>query len=120
MTSRAYFYHLRFELFPKPPTTFVDATAPDIDDETRLPSTPVSFSDSLPNLFKPATATAAEDKHRLRATTKQPAHESTRRTTTDAPNTLTSQRRGSVIDCGPQRVDIHRDSPPRDEGAAPI
>lgn len=118
MTNRAYFYHLRFELFPKPPTNFVDTTAPDVDDQTRLPSLPVSFSDSLPNHFK---LPVRESNNRRAAATKL-TNESTRQATdfADAPNIPTTERRGSVIDCGPQRVDIHRDSPPRDAAPATI
>ena len=86
MTSRAYFYHLRFELFPKPPTTFVDRTAPDVDDQTRLPSIPVSFSDSLRNHFK---LPVAEDKHHRATTNSKPTNESRHATDiTDALNTV--------------------------------
>ncbi|KAL5346362.1 hypothetical protein ACLOAV_008632 [Pseudogymnoascus australis] len=118
MTNRAYFYHLRFELFLKPPTNFVDTTAPDVDDQTRLPSLPVPFSDSLQNHFK---LPVRESNNRRAAATKL-TNESTRQATdfTDAPNNPTTERRGSVIDCGPQRVDIHRDSPPRDAAPATI
>lgn len=117
MTNRAYFYHLRFELFPKPPTTFVDKTAPDVDHETRLPSTPVSFSDSLPNHFKLPVA-----KDNQRATTSKHVDETARRTTdvADALNNPTTGRRGSVIDCGPQRADIPRNPAPRDTEPSPI
>ncbi|OBT46140.1 hypothetical protein VE00_02810 [Pseudogymnoascus sp. WSF 3629] len=119
MTNRAYFYHLRFELFPEPPTTFVDNTAPDVDDETRLPATPVSFSDSLPNHFK--LPVAGDNDHRA-TTTSKATNETTRHPTdvTDALNTPPPGRRGSVIDCGPRRADIHRDFPPHDLLPAPL
>ncbi|KFZ05584.1 hypothetical protein V501_08210, partial [Pseudogymnoascus sp. VKM F-4519 (FW-2642)] len=120
MTNRAYFYHLRFELFPEPPTTFVDITAPDVDDETRVPATPVSFSDSLPNHFK---LPVAGDKDYRANTASKATNETTRQAiddVTDARNAPTQGRRASVIDCGPRRADIHRDYPPHDLLPAPL
>ncbi|OAF56118.2 hypothetical protein VC83_07413 [Pseudogymnoascus destructans] len=120
MTNRAYFYHLRFELFPKPYTGFVDKTAPDVDGETRLPATLVSFSDSLPNHFK--LPVAGDNNHRT--TTLEATNETTRHSTiddvTDALNTPPPGRHGSIIDCGPRRADIHRDSPRHDLAPAPL
>jgi len=115
MTGRTYFYHLKFELYNKPLAVQGPASPtnePHVKSYLPPPGTNI-FSSNLPNHPRAEAENSVNND----------IYEYTSLRGGGSPNltglTLGPQRRrGSVIDCGPQRSDPQKGSPPHDTAHA--
>lgn len=90
MTSRAYFYHLRFELYNQPPPTFGDITNENPKSPVQLETISNSLSQHSQQIEQVELASETVDK---------------------AGHEHNLERRSSIIDCGLQRADTHKQLP---------